>query len=57
LKPVEGEEVAHTVNVYEKPTLRLLGSLHELTLGGPFSCADGNSGSAGNNGCKHKHKH
>ena len=55
MKPAEGEEVAHTVNVYEKPTLRLLGSLHELTLGGPFSCADGNSGSAGNNGCKHKH--
>jgi hypothetical protein len=36
------------VIAYEKPSLRSLGSLHELTLGGPFSCADGNSGSTGN---------
>ena len=33
---------------YEKPSIEVLGSLHELTLGGPFSCADGNSGTVGN---------
>lgn len=37
------------MGVYEKPALEVIGSLHELTLGGPFSCADGNSGTAGNN--------
>ena len=34
---------------YEAPKLTVLGELRTLTLGGPHSCADGNSGSTGNN--------
>lgn len=30
-------------SIYESPSLRVIGELRTLTLGGPHSCHDGNS--------------
>lgn len=39
-----------TESTYASPGLFVIGRLSEITLGGPHSNCDGNSGTVGNNG-------